>query len=120
VVHEHARIIEDELELDRLARRDGAVLVLRRHHHGVEVHRVHHRRRRQSRRARGVVAVRRSGSPRAGVELQRADRLVAAVGHHELGAIAHARADRRSGHLVAAAFVALGRRPQERRRRAQG
>src|SRR5581483_11035326 len=80
VVHEHARVVQRELELDRLAGRDGAVLVLRRDHRGMEVHRMHHRR---------------GGHPHAG------HRLVAAVRHREADLVADARVHGRARHLVA-------------------
>src|SRR6185436_11367540 len=69
VIHEHAGIIRGELEADGLSRRDGAVLVLRRHHRRMKVHRMHHRR---------------------GRYLHAGHRLVGAVGHRELDAVAHA------------------------------
>src|SRR2546427_1671430 len=80
VVHEDAGVVEGELELDGLARRDGAIFVLRRHHGRVEVHRVHHRCGRHAHTGHG---------------------LVAAVRHLEADLVADACADRWSRHLVA-------------------
>ncbi len=79
VIHEDARIIERELELDRLARRDRSVLVLGRDHRRVEIHRMHHRR---------------------GGELHAGHGLVAAVGHAELDPVSDPRAHRRPRYLV--------------------
>ena len=81
VVHEDAGVVELEIELNRLPRGDGAVLVLRRHHGGMEVHGMHHGR---------------------GHHHQAAGHgLVAAVGHAEVNRVPHPRADGGAGHLVA-------------------
>src|SRR5438477_10628241 len=80
VIHEDARVVQRELELDSLPRRDGSVLVLRRHHGRVEIHRMHHRRRRHAYAGYG---------------------LVAAIRHREADLVADAGADRWSRHLIA-------------------
>ena len=79
VVHEHARVVERELELDRLARRDGPVFVLRRHHGRMKIHRMHHR---------------------CGRQRHAGDSFVAAVGHAEADFVAHPCAYRRPWHLI--------------------
>ena len=79
VVHEDAGIVERELELDRLSGCDRAVLVLRRDHRRMEIHRMHHRRLGHA---------------------QCRHRLVASVGHREADPVAHTCADRRAGNLV--------------------
>src|SRR4029453_6432809 len=80
VIHEDAGVVEDELKLDGLPWRDRAVLVLRRHHGRVEVHRVHHRRCRHAHAGHGLVAT---------------------IRHREADLVAHAGTDRWSWHLVA-------------------
>ena len=80
VVHEDAGVVEGELELNGLSRRDRAILVLRRHHGRVEVHRVHHRR---------------------GRHVHTGHALVAAICHLEADRVADTRTDCRSRHLVA-------------------
>ena len=80
VVHKDAGVIDGEFKLDRLAWRNGAVLVLRRHHGGMEVHGMHHGRHHHRHGGQGFIA---------------------AVGHAEVDFVAHPRPYRRAGHLVA-------------------